>query len=316
MSGVSCATRGPRILLLGADGQLGWELRRALLPLGELLPMARAQADLGDAGALRALLDRLRPDVVVNAAAYTAVDRAQGEPELAHRVNARGPALLADYAAASGAWLLHYSTDYVFDGSGTRPWREGDPTHPLGVYGRSKLEGEQALRASGCRHLILRTSWVFAARGGNFAKTMVRLGCERESLRVVADQVGAPTSAELIADISALALHRLMREPELARANQGLYHLSSSGCTSWHGYACHVLSHVAQRGMSLRCDATQVQPISSAEYPAAAPRPANSRLDCEALRNWLGVWLPPWQPQVERMLDEAYGFGTEGGARG
>ncbi len=307
------ANRGPRILLLGADGQLGWELRRALLPLGELLPVGRAQADLGDPEAMRALLSRLRPAVVVNAAAYTAVDRAQSEPEAARRVNAEGPALLADYAAANGAWLLHYSTDYVFDGSGTRPWRESDPTGPLGVYGSTKLAGEQAIRASGCAHLILRTSWVFAARGSNFAKTMVRLARERDSLRVVADQVGAPTSAELIADLSALALHRLLREPDLARANTGLYHLSSSGCTSWHGYACHVLRHVAQRGMSLRCEAGKVQPVASAEYPVAAPRPANSRLDCGALRDWLGVWLPPWQPQVERMLDEAWGLGTPPG---
>ena len=305
------ASGGPRILLLGADGQLGWELRRALLPLGELLPMGRAQADLGDAAGMRGLLARLRPRVVVNAAAYTAVDRAQGEPEAARRVNAEGPALLADYAAASGAWLLHYSTDYVFDGSGTRPWRETDPTHPLGVYGSTKLAGEQAIRASGCAHLILRTSWVFAARGANFAKTMVRLARERDSLRVVADQVGAPTSAELIADLSALALHRLLREPELARTNAGLYHLSSSGCTSWHGYACHVLRHVEQRGMSLRCDASRVQAVASADYPLAAPRPANSRLDCRALRDWLGVWLPPWQPQVERMLDEAFGLGID-----
>ena len=309
MSAADRAGRRPRILLLGADGQLGWELRRALLPLGELVPMGRAQADLGDAPALRALLSGLRPQVVVNAAAYTAVDRAQSEPEAAQRVNAEAPALLADYAAASGAWLLHYSTDYVFDGSGTRPWREDDEPRPLSVYGSSKLDGERAIRASGCAHLILRTSWVFAARGANFARTMVRLAGERDSLRVVADQVGAPTSAELIADLSALALHRLLREPERARTNAGLYHLSSRGSTSWHGYACHVLEHVARRGMRLRCEASRVQAIGSADYPVPAPRPANSRLDCQALEAWLGVWLPPWQPQVERMLDEAFGLG-------
>lgn len=295
-----------RIVLLGADGQLGWELRRALLPLGEVIALGRAQADLGRDTSLRELLERLRPAVIVNAAAYTAVDRAQDEAELAYRVNAQGPAVLAAYAAASGAWLLHYSTDYVFDGSGTRAWREDDAPNPLSVYGRTKLQGEQAVRASGCQHLILRTSWVFAARGGNFAKTMVRLARERDALRVVADQVGAPTSAELIADLSALALHRLLREPAFARAGGGLYHLSSGGSTSWHGYACHVLRHVARRGMSLRCDPSRVQAIATAEYPLPAPRPANSRLDCAALRDWLGVCLPPWQPQVERMLDEAF----------
>ncbi len=296
----------PGLLLLGADGQLGWELRRALLPLGELSALGRAQADLSDPSGLRELLDRLRPAVIVNAAAYTAVDRAESEPELARQVNADAVALLAEYAARSGAWLVHYSTDYVFDGSAQRPWREDDAPNPLSVYGRTKLQGEQAIRASGCAHLILRTSWVFAARGNNFARTMVRLAQEREQLRVVADQFGAPTSAELVADVSALALHRLLREPRLAQDNTGLYHLSSSGSTSWHGYAQHVLRHVAARGMALRCDEHAVQPITTAEYPLPAPRPANSRLDCAALQDWLEVRLPAWQPQLERMLDEAF----------
>ena len=298
----------PRVLLLGADGQLGWELRRALLPLGELVALGRAQADLGDAQALRCVLQRLRPAVIVNAAAYTAVDRAESEPELARRVNADAPRVLAEHAAEHGAWLVHYSTDYVFDGNTPRPWRETDVPAPRSVYGHTKLLGEQAIRDSGCAHLILRTSWVFAARGSNFAKTMVRLAREREQLRVVADQVGAPTGAELIADISALALHRLLREPALARGNAGLYHLTSSGSTSWHDYARHVLRHVAGRGMQLRCAAGQVQPIATSQYPLPAPRPADSRLDCTALQRWLGVSLPAWQPQVERMLDEAYGL--------
>ena len=296
----------PGLLLLGADGQLGWELRRALLPLGELTALGRAQADLRDPAGLRDLLGRLRPAVIVNAAAYTAVDRAESEPELARQVNADAVELLAGHAARNGAWLLHYSTDYVFDGSSQRPWREDDAPNPLSVYGRTKLQGEQAVRASGCAHLILRTSWVFAARGNNFARTMVRLAQEREQLRVVADQFGAPTSAELIADVSALALHRLLREPRLAQDNAGLYHLSSGGSTSWHGYAQHVLRHVAARGMALRCDEHAVQAISTAEYPLPAPRPANSHLDCAALQDWLGVRLPAWQPQLERMLDEAF----------
>ena len=295
-----------RVLLLGADGQLGWELRRSLLPLGDVVALGRAQADLADASALRGLLQRLRPQLVVNAAAYTAVDRAESEPELAWKVNAEAPRVLAEHAADSGAWLVHYSTDYVFDGSSARAWRESDEPRPLNVYGRTKLQGEQAIRGSGCAHLILRTSWVFAARGSNFARTIARLGRERDSLRVVGDQLGAPTGAELIADVTALALHRLLREPELARANAGLYHLSSSGSTSWHGYACHVLRHLASRGVTLRCAAEQVQPIASSEYPVPAPRPANSRLDCQALQQWLGIALPPWQPQLERSLDEAF----------
>ena len=305
------ATPAP-VLLLGADGQLGWELRRALLPLGELVALGRQQADLSDAPGLRALLQRLRPAVIVNAAAYTAVDRAQAEPQAAARINTEAPALLARYAADSGAWLVHYSTDYVFDGDTPRAWRESDAPAPRSVYGRTKLEGEQAIRASACAHLILRTSWVFAARGANFAKTMVRLAREREQLRVVADQIGAPTGAELIADVTALALHRLLREPQLARENAGLYHLSSAGSTSWHAYARHVLRHVASRGMQLRCDPERVQAISTAEYPLPAPRPADSRLDCSALRQWLGISLPPWQPQVERMLDEAFDLGAPG----
>ena len=199
----------PRLLLLGADGQVGWELRRALLPLGEVLPMTRAQADLSDLTGLKALLDRERPQIIVNAAAYTAVDKAESEPALAQRLNAEAPAVLAAWAAEYGAWLVHYSTDYVFDGTKPAPYTEADAPHPQSVYGRSKLAGEETIAASGCRHLMLRTSWVCAARGGNFAKTMLRLAAERDSLRVVADQIGAPTSAELIADTTALMLHRL-----------------------------------------------------------------------------------------------------------
>ena len=299
--------RPPRILLLGADGQLGWELRRALLPLGSVLAMNRSQADLGDLAALRATLEREQPDILVNAAAYTAVDKAQSEPALAQRINADAPRLLADYGAAHNAWLVHYSTDYVFDGSKPAPYTELDAPKPRSVYGHSKLAGEQAIAQSGCRHFIFRTSWVYAARGGNFAKTMLKLAREREHLRVVADQFGAPTSAELIADVTALALHRVQTDASFATAIgtwSGLYHLTACCSTSWHGYAQFVLQQAAAHGVALRCGAEAVEPIATADYPLPAPRPANSRLDCGRLQAALGLALPHWQIQVRRMLAE------------
>lgn len=296
----------PRILLLGADGQVGWELRRALLPLGEVRPLNRAQADLGDLDALRAVLQREQPDLIVNAAAYTAVDKAETDPELAQRINAVAPQVLADYAAAHGAWLAHYSTDYVFDGAKAAPgsYTEADIPNPQSAYGRSKLAGEQAITASGCRHLILRTSWVYAARGGNFAKTMLKLAAERDSLRVIADQFGAPISAELIADTTAIMLHRLRTDPALAQRASGLYHLTAQGSTSWHGYAQFVIARAAARGLPLRCTPEQVQAITTADYPLPAPRPANSRLDCSKLQTTFDLFLPPWQTQVQRLIDE------------
>ncbi len=292
----------PRLLLLGADGQLGWELRRALLPLGEVVACGRAEADLGDLDALRALLQRAQPQVIVNAAAYTAVDRAESEPERAQRINADAPAALAQWAAGRDAWLVHYSTDYVFDGRSERPYDEHGVPQPASVYGRSKLAGEQAIAAAGCRHLLLRTSWVYAARGGNFAKTMLRLAREREQLRVVADQFGAPTAAELIADVSALALHRVLRDAAFGAQASGLYHLTASGSTSWHGYADFVLDQARALGDTLRC--TELLPIATADYPLPAPRPANSRLDCTRLQQRFGVQLPDWRVQVRRLLDE------------
>lgn len=293
----------PRLLLLGADGQVGWEMRRALLPLGEVLAMNRAQADLSDLDGLRALLERERPDVIVNAAAYTAVDKAESEPDLAGRINRDAPQVLAECAAQAGSWLVHYSTDYVFDGLKAAPYGESDTTNPQSVYGRTKQEGEAAITASGCRHLIFRTSWVYAARGSNFAKTMLRLATEHDSLRVVADQVGAPTSAELISDVTAQALHRVLHTPQ-DDACSGLYHLTAQGSTSWHGYAQHVIAWATERGMALRCGPDAVQPISTAEYPVPAPRPANSRLDCSKLQNTFDLVLPDWRIQVQRMIEE------------
>ena len=294
--------RAPRIVLLGADGQLGWELRRALLPLGEVVAWGRAEADLSELDALRAQLDRVRPQVIVNAAAYTAVDRAEQEVALATCINADAPALLAQWAAEHDAWLVHYSTDYVFDGTRDAPYDEACAPNPQSAYGRSKLAGELAVAASGCRHLTLRTSWVYAARGGNFARTMLKLARERELLRVVADQFGAPTAAELIADVSALALHRVLADADFAVQAGGLYHLSAAGATSWHGYAQYVLEQARAFGAELRC--RELAPISTAEYPLPAPRPANSRLDCTRLQQAFGVHLPDWQVQVQRMLRE------------
>lgn len=295
---------GGRILLLGADGQLGWELRRALLPLGEVLACGRALADLADLDGLRSLLERVRPAVIVNAAAYTAVDRAESEPQAAARINAEAPGVLAAHARSAGAWLVHYSTDYVFDGLLDRPYDETRAAAPRSVYGRTKRDGEVAIEASGCAHLVFRTSWVYAARGGNFAKTMLRLARERDHLRVVADQFGAPTSAELLADITALALHRVRTDTAFAARASGLYHLTASGSTSWHGYARFVLEHAHARGVALRCPPGQVEAIATSDYPLPAPRPANSRLDCTRLCETLGVALPAWDIQVRRMLDE------------
>ncbi len=292
-----------RILLLGKNGQVGWELQRALAPLGELVALDRHGEGI-DCGDLARQVDlaetvrRLAPDVIVNAAAYTAVDRAESDAALAHAINAEAVGVLAHEAAALGAWLLHYSTDYVFDGSGSRAWREDDPTAPLSVYGCSKLAGEKAIRASGCRHLIFRTSWVYAARGGNFARTMLRLAAERERLVVIDDQQGAPTGAELIADVSAHALRSAVGDPALA----GTYHLAAAGETSWHGYARFVVDEARALGVALKVE--EIAPITTAEYPTAAIRPLNSRLDCGHLRASFGLALPDWRVGVARMLRE------------
>lgn len=289
------------ILLLGKDGQLGWELQRALAPLGEVHACGRAEADLGDPESLRALVRRIAPEVIVNAAAYTAVDKAESEPELAWRVNAVAPGVLAEEAALLGAWLVHYSTDYVFDGSKDGPWVEQDATNPLSVYGRSKCEGEDRIRAAHPRHLILRTSWVFAPKGGNFAKTMLRLAKEREELKVVADQFGAPTGAELLADATALALHRIAAGPDGERF-AGTYHLAAAGETSWHAYAEHVLAQARAHGAQLK--ARQVLPIAASAFPAPARRPANSRLDSSKFCASFGLRMPDWRVHVNRLVAE------------
>lgn len=298
----------PLILLLGKDGQLGWELQRALAPLGRLVALGRDGADglcgdLSDAEGLRATVRRLAPDVIVNAAAYTAVDRAEAEPGAARAVNADAPGLLAREATAGNALLVHYSTDYVFDGEGSH-WRgEDDPAAPLSIYGRSKWEGEEAVRIAGGRHLIFRTSWLYGARGGNFAKTMLRLARERDRLAVVADQIGAPTGADLVADVTAHAL----RADRWGEPVHGTYHLAAAGETSWHGYAGFVLDYAEGRGHPLRVRAGQVEAIGSADYVSAARRPLNSRLSTRKLRARLGIELPDWRLGVGRMLAEHLG---------
>ena len=294
-----------RILLLGKDGQVGWELQRSLAPLGHVTALGRAGqgalcGDLSDLQGLEATVRQLAPQVIVNAAAYTAVDQAEREPERARRINAEAPGVLARAAAASQALLVHYGTDYVFDGSGSRPWREDDATGPLGVYGQTKLAGEREIMASGCRHLILRTSWVYAARGHNFARTMLRLAGERERLTVVGDQWGAPTGAELIADLSSHAIAQLRREPGKA----GVYHVCAAGETSWHLYAKHVLDHAQQAQPAINFKVQEVASIATADYPTPARRPHNSRLDTGKFQSAFDLVLPPWQDGVNRMLHE------------
>ncbi|MNZ40893.1 dTDP-4-dehydrorhamnose reductase [compost metagenome] len=293
-----------KILLLGANGQVGWELQRSLASLGELVVCDRQHGNLADLEGLAALVKRERPNVIVNAGAYTAVDKAESDIDNARRVNAEAVAVLASAARELDAWLVHYSTDYVFDGSGSAPFDEDSTTGPLGIYGQTKLEGELAIRESGCRHLIFRTSWVYAARGGNFAKTMLRLAKEREELKVVADQIGAPTSAELIADITALVLIRLQHDAALAECASGTYHLAASGETSWHRYAQYVISEAQHLGSTLRISPERIHPIASSDYPVPAKRPANSRLNNDKLQRTFGVTLPHWEYHVQRMIRE------------
>lgn len=293
-----------KILLLGKDGQVGWELQRALAPLGELRACGRTEADFSDPESLRGLVRAFAPDIIVNAAAYTAVDKAESDEAAARTCNAVAPGVLAEEAAACGAWLVHYSTDYVFDGTNEGAWVETDQANPLSVYGRTKYEGEERIRTSGAMHLILRTSWVFAARGGNFAKTMLRLAKERETLNVVADQHGAPTGAELLADATALALHRISSLAGDARSLSGTYHLTASGSTTWHAYAQHVLAQAQAHGAVLKAGPDSVQPIASTAFPTPAVRPANSRLDCTKFCASFGLVLPDWRHHVNRLVAE------------
>ncbi len=294
-----------KILLLGKNGQVGWELQRSLAPLGELVAL-----DFDDTGPLAvdfmkpeslvATVRTLAPQLIINAAAHTAVDKCESEPEVARTINAAAPALLAREAAASGAWLVHYSTDYVFDGSGSLPWTEDSPTGPLSVYGRTKLNGEDSIRASGCNHLILRTSWVYSARGGNFVRTMLRLAAERDELSVIDDQIGAPTGADLLADVTAHAIRSALARPD----RRGTYHAVASGETSWYEYARHVIELARAAGQPVRVEPHNIKPVPTSAYPTAATRPQNSRLDTRKLQRSFDLTLPDWHSGVERMLRE------------
>lgn len=299
-----------KILLLGANGQVGWELQRALAPLAPLTICDRQSADLSDLQGLARVVAAEHPTVIVNAGAYTAVDKAENDIDSARRINAEALAVLANAANELGAWLVHYSTDYVFDGSGSTPFDENAATGPLSIYGQTKLEGEQAIRDSGCNHLIFRTSWVYACRGANFAKTMLRLAKELDELRVIADQFGAPTSAELIADVTAQALQRLALDADLRAQASGTYHLVASGETNWHRYAQFVIAEAIRLGVELRATPERVTPISTNEYPLPARRPANSRLANGKLQHAFNLVLPDWKYHVQRMIRELVDQGT------
>jgi dTDP-4-dehydrorhamnose reductase len=293
-----------KILLLGKNGQVGWELQRSLAPLGELIALDRHSTDycgdLSQPDAVAQTVKTLKPTVIVNAAAYTAVDKAETETELASTINAKAPEALAQAAKQTGAWLVHYSTDYVFNGTGNQAWQETDAVAPLSVYGQSKLAGEQAIQAAEGLHLIFRTSWVYAARGNNFAKTMLRLAKERDQLSVINDQIGAPTGAELLADVTAHAIRSGLKQPELS----GLYHLAAAGETSWYNYARYVLDYARQKGIELKTAENAISAIPTSAYPTPAQRPLNSRLNIEKLQNQFDLKLPDWQLGVERMLAE------------
>lgn len=289
-----------KILLLGKNGQVGWELQRALAPLGEVIALDRRDmgGDLTDPQQVAQRIAQEQPQWVVNAAAYTAVDKAESDPVTARLVNAQAVEAMARACVTHGAMLVHYSTDYVFDGSGEHFRNEDAATAPLSVYGQTKLQGEQAICASGCQHLIFRTSWVYAARGGNFARTMLRLAQEKTALAVVEDQCGAPTGAELIADVTAQCLARF--KPE----QSGLYHLVAGGQTNWLAYARHVIKAARARGLPITVAADQIRGQSSANYPTPAKRPLNSRLDTHKLRGTFSLALPHWETGVDRMLQE------------
>ena len=293
-----------KILLFGKGGQLGWELQRSLQPLGELVALdfdsTEHCGNLADLGGVADTIRDVKPDLIVNAAAHTAVDKAESEPELVRSLNALAPRVLASEAARLGAWLVHYSTDYVFDGSGSRPWIETDQPAPLNIYGQTKLEGEQLVQANCAQHLIFRTSWVYAARGGNFAKTMLRLAQECERLSVIDDQFGAPTGADLLADVTAHAVRQVLQRP----ADAGLYHLVAGGETSWWGYANFVLAQARLLQPALAIRATEVAPVAASAFPTAARRPHNSRMDTGKLRTTFGLTLPDWHSGVARMLAE------------
>lgn len=298
------ASHTPTLLVTGSNGQVGFELRRALAPLGRVVALERAACDLSCPDKLREVVREVRPDAIINAAAYTAVDKAQTDADIAYTINGTAPGVLAEEAKAAGSLLVHYSTDYVFDGDKQGAYVETDAVDPRSEYGKSKLAGEQAVEASGATALVLRTCWVAGAHGANFAKTMLKLGRERDTLRVIADQFGAPTSASLIADVTAqiIARHWLFGSRESFPG--GIYHLAASGETTWHGYATEVLRGAAARGVELKIDPARIEAIATSAYPLPAPRPANSRLDTRKLRETFDIHLPDWREGIDLLLDQ------------
>jgi len=294
-----------KILLTGSQGQVGWELARTLLPLGEVVAASRAQTDLSDLDGLRRSIRSIKPDIIVNAAAYTAVDKAETDQEQAFLINAQAAGVLAEEAAICGALLIHYSTDYVFDGSKTGAYLEGDQTNPLNVYGQSKLAGEQAIQASTADFLILRTTWVYAARGNNFVKSILRLAQEREELNIVADQIGAPTWARLIAESTAHILRQAQQERQQGGFKSGIYNLTSTGETSWHGFAEKIIELAKQQdGLTIKTQ--RVNPIPTSAYPLPATRPANSRLSTQRLQKHYQLALPSWEAALQLCMDEIF----------
>ncbi len=294
------------ILLFGAKGQVGWQLQRSLAVLGKVTALDRHSAahcgDLANVAGLAQTVQQIRPDAIVNAAAYTAVDKAEADAATAFAINATACEVLAREAQAVGAWLVHYSTDYVFDGQGTRPWEENDPTAPVNTYGASKLAGEKAIATNASRHLIFRTSWVYESWGQNFLKSMLRAASTRDSLNVVCDQWGAPTRAALIADVTAHALRQVLGTSDPTEA--GIYHLAAAGETHWQDYASAVIQHARALGMPLKTSPENVHPIPAAHYPVAAPRPSNSRLNTTKLCSTFGLHMPPWQDGVLAVVAE------------
>ena len=298
------AISSPTLLVTGSNGQVGFELRRSLAPLGNVISLSRSDCDLSRPEEVRRIVRDARPDVIVNPAAYTAVDAAESDATTAYAINATAAGVLAEEAKAAGSLLVHYSTDYVFDGRKGAPYVETDEVNPQSVYGKSKLAGEQLITASGATSIVLRTCWVAGTHGENFAKTMLRLGRERESLRVIADQFGAPTTAALIADVTAQIVKRHWLNGDRSAFASGIYHLAAAGETSWHGYATEVLSFAAAHGVQLKVDPAHIEAIGTVEYPLPAPRPANSRLDTSKLRQTFDLHLPDWRSGLHSLLEQ------------
>lgn len=303
---MQCNAATPTFIVTGSNGQVGFELRRSLAPLGRVVALDRSACDFSRPDDIRRVVREYRPDVIVNSAAYTAVDKAESEARLAYLINGTAVGILAEEAKALGSLLVHYSTDYVFDGTKAGPYVETDAVNPQSVYGKSKLAGEQAIAAAGAANLVFRTCWVAGAHGGNFAKTMLKLGRERDNLRVIADQFGAPTTAALIADVTAQVVARHWLSGDRTAFASGIYHLAAAGETTWHAYASEVLRYAAAKGMGVKVDPARIEAIPATAYPLPAPRPANSRLDTGKLRHTFGIHLPDWQQGVHYLLDQIF----------